>query len=475
KLEQEKHKKGLSLDPQRNQQHHHYHHPNQNQNQDSSLRQHVRQEQESKQEEQENQEQQTFLHHHHLLYSQQTPQQFLPPPQPQPQPQPPKKRSYFPSSSSLGQDIEQHANREKMGLRNTVGEIVEVQGGHIVRSTGRKDRHSKVCTAKGPRDRRVRLSAHTAIDFYDVQDRLGYDRPSKAVDWLIKKAKPAIDELAELPAWKPTVGTSNLEQEQTQKQQEDNHKFASLFDNNNNVAGPSSSIKNASFLPPSLESDAIADTIKSFFPMGNSSTAPNSSGIQFHNFQEPNLLSRTNSQNQDLRLSLQFQDPVLLHQQNREQEQAHFTGSTPLGFDGSTWSIHQQQPVTGSGGPYLFNSPPAPALLHQLFGGQNHFFSSSSSSSSSQRGPLQSSNTPSIRAWMDQQVDPSHHHHHHQHQAVLPMYHHPSTIPGYGFASTEVGGGFSGFRIPARIQGEEEEQHDGISDKPSDASSDSRH
>lgn len=80
-----------------------------------------------------------------------------------------------------------------------MGEIVEVEGGHIVRSTGRKDRHSKVYTAKGPRDRRVRLSALTAIQFYDVQDRLGFDRPSKAVDWLIKKAKTSIDELNQLP------------------------------------------------------------------------------------------------------------------------------------------------------------------------------------------------------------------------------------------------------------------------------------
>lgn len=446
-----------------------------------------------------------------MLYGRLDSQQLLPP-QPQPQPPPPKKRSYLPSSSSLGQNVEHATLRGKMGetsrlgIRNTVGEIVEVQGGHIVRSTGRKDRHSKVCTAKGPRDRRVRLSAHTAIQFYDVQDRLGYDRPSKAVDWLIKKAKPAIDELAELPAWKPTIGSvsaaatnTNLEQEQAQKQQEDNN-FAfqqgnvSLFDN---VAGPSSKrameSNTASFLPPSLESDAIADTIKSFFPMG-SSTSGNSSAMQFHSFQEPHMLSRTNSQNQDLSLSLQFQDPILLHHQNqqaqhhnqtnhREQEQvqvqapAHFTGNTPLGFDTSGWSMHQRLgswsdsrdtgpggsggAVTGPGG-YLFNSPPAPALLQQLFG-QNQFFS--------QRGPLQSSNTSSVRAWMDPSTiaiasgDPSHHH-----QAVLPMY--PSTIPGYGFAS-EVGE-FSGFRIPARIQGEEEE-HDGISDKPSSASSDSRH
>ncbi|EFJ25614.1 hypothetical protein SELMODRAFT_28794, partial [Selaginella moellendorffii] len=50
-------------------------------------------------------------------------------------------------------------------------------------------------TSKGLRDRRVRLSVATAIQFYDVQDRLGYDQPSKAVEWLLKKAKAAIDDL----------------------------------------------------------------------------------------------------------------------------------------------------------------------------------------------------------------------------------------------------------------------------------------
>ncbi|KAM5550040.1 transcription factor TCP4-like [Rosa sericea] len=98
------------------------------------------------------------------------------------------------------------ASRLGLGIRiassSTASEIVEARG-HILRATGRKDRHSKVCTAKGPRDHRVRLAAHTAIQFYDVQDRLGYDRPSKAVDWLIKKAKAAIDELDELPPWNP--------------------------------------------------------------------------------------------------------------------------------------------------------------------------------------------------------------------------------------------------------------------------------
>ncbi|GER24470.1 transcription factor [Striga asiatica] len=68
-------------------------------------------------------------------------------------------------------------------------------GASVVRSAGRKDRHSKVCTARGTRDRRVRLSPGTAIQFYDVQDRLGYDRPSKAIDWLMREAKAAIDAL----------------------------------------------------------------------------------------------------------------------------------------------------------------------------------------------------------------------------------------------------------------------------------------
>ncbi|RCV09484.1 hypothetical protein SETIT_2G032900v2 [Setaria italica] len=53
---------------------------------------------------------------------------------------------------------------------------------------------------KGIRDRRVRLSVATAIQFYDLQDRLGYDQPSKAIEWLIKAAAAAIDKLPSLDA-----------------------------------------------------------------------------------------------------------------------------------------------------------------------------------------------------------------------------------------------------------------------------------
>ncbi|TKY71950.1 Transcription factor TCP2 [Spatholobus suberectus] len=68
----------------------------------------------------------------------------------------------------------------------------------VSRASGGKDRHSKVMTSKGLRDRRVRLSVTTAIQFYDLQDRLGYDQPSKAVEWLIKAAQDAISELPSL-------------------------------------------------------------------------------------------------------------------------------------------------------------------------------------------------------------------------------------------------------------------------------------
>nr|WBU91712.1 transcription factor TCP4 isoform X1 [Impatiens uliginosa] len=388
------------------------------------------------------------------------------------------------------------SNASRLGLRHSAGEIVEVQGGHIVRSIGRKDRHSKVCTAKGPRDRRVRLSAHTAIQFYDVQDRLGYDRPSKAVDWLIKKAKASIDQLAELPAWHPTTaGNSNFDRrKQSEEQEPIQAELVGQDGGGGGGAGGESGFQqqlqmghntNSSFLPPSMDSDSIADTIKSFFPTGASTEPHSSNTVSFHNFSQPN-------QSQDLRLSLQsFQDPILLHHHQQQPpssaDQNLFTG-TQLGFDPSStswsdqhhsaeigrfqrliaWNAAGYPSGSGGGGGFVFNPPPpAPPMLQPLFG-QNQFIS--------QRGPLQSSNTQSVRAWIDPSsfsaaANSDHHHqHHHLHQSI-PI--HPSSFSS-NLYSSGGGSGFSGFRIPARIQGDEEE-HDGISDKPSSASSDSRH
>ncbi|KAE8689258.1 Transcription factor TCP17 [Hibiscus syriacus] len=72
----------------------------------------------------------------------------------------------------------------------------------VSRAFGGKDRHSKVCTIRGLRDRRVRLSVPTAIQLYDLQDRLGLNQPSKVVDWLLDAAKHEIDELPPL-TWPP--------------------------------------------------------------------------------------------------------------------------------------------------------------------------------------------------------------------------------------------------------------------------------
>ncbi|EEF34769.1 transcription factor TCP13 [Ricinus communis] len=69
----------------------------------------------------------------------------------------------------------------------------------VSRAFGGKDRHSKVCTIRGLRDRRVRLSVPTAIQLYDLQDKLGLNQPSKVVDWLLNAAKHEIDELPPLP------------------------------------------------------------------------------------------------------------------------------------------------------------------------------------------------------------------------------------------------------------------------------------
>jgi hypothetical protein len=158
-------------------------------------------------------------------------------------------------------------------MRSTTGgEIVQVEGGHIVRSTGKKDRHSKVYTSKGPRDRRVRLSAHTAIEFYDVQDRLGYDRPSKAVDWLIKKAKSSIDKLAKLPPWHP------IGENQTLKPQEEEQNAAA--NTTSMVIGESNGYNSSFISPHDVETDPIP-----FIP----TTSSTSSSMNFQNYPSENL------------------------------------------------------------------------------------------------------------------------------------------------------------------------------------------
>lgn len=100
----------------------------------------------------------------------------------------------------------------------------------VSRASGGKDRHSKVLTAKGLRDRRVRLSVSTAIQFYDLQDRLGYAQPSQAVEWLIQAASAAISKLPELDSAFPEPLSQNnnskdvdAQDDTTEQQQQQQH------------------------------------------------------------------------------------------------------------------------------------------------------------------------------------------------------------------------------------------------------------
>ncbi|KAK4749612.1 hypothetical protein SAY87_027061 [Trapa incisa] len=68
----------------------------------------------------------------------------------------------------------------------------------VSRTFGGKDRHSKVCTVRGLRDRRIRLSVPTALQMYELQDKLGVGQPSKVIDWLMDITKHEIDKLPPL-------------------------------------------------------------------------------------------------------------------------------------------------------------------------------------------------------------------------------------------------------------------------------------
>lgn len=127
-----------------------------------------------------------------------------------------------PNIDNIKMQFNGKGSKRKVGEMERKAAAVEIQSRkkieqdsrivRLSRLTGCKDRHSKVRTAKGLRDRRVRLSGPTAIQLYDLQDRLCLDQPSMAVDWLIKAAKSAIDELNVLDAEMASAYAGNLAQ-----------------------------------------------------------------------------------------------------------------------------------------------------------------------------------------------------------------------------------------------------------------------
>ncbi|KAK9064324.1 hypothetical protein SSX86_015704 [Deinandra increscens subsp. villosa] len=125
----------------------------------------------------------------------------------------------------------------------------------VSRGSSGKDRHSKVVTSKGLRDRRIRLSVTTAIEFYDLQDRLGYDQPSKAVEWLINAAASSIAELPSLDLSFPS-GVNHVHHRETQLRadnkssgyqtefEDPNHQTNLLQKNNNSNSNSNSNNNN---------------------------------------------------------------------------------------------------------------------------------------------------------------------------------------------------------------------------------------
>ncbi|CAK9148196.1 unnamed protein product [Ilex paraguariensis] len=287
----------------------------------------------------------------------------------------------------------------KLRLKRKKGDVVDIHGGRIVRSTGRKDRHSKVCTAKGPKDRRVRLSANTAIQFYDVQDRLGCDRPSKAIDWLMQEAKAAIDALNELPARDyyplrhddPSYTTEPVHQHQQLELHLEEH-------SPNHIHHQTQQESEFTYSEYEIhdQQQSGGNPIGGFGFFSTTGGSAPSSSIDFHHHHHPgDQISRIKSQNQGFSLSfLPFQDePICLHHHSSpfhstDHQQGLFTSSTPLDFNVTTEMGHF--PVSNSGNAggikgFVFDSMP-PGL------GQNQLFW--------QREPLQSSSFPSIHTPM---------------------------------------------------------------------------
>ncbi|KAK4252526.1 hypothetical protein QN277_014517 [Acacia crassicarpa] len=167
------------------------------------------------------------------------------------------------------------------GLRNP--RIVRVS-----RTFGGKDRHSKVCTIRGLRDRRIRLSVPTAIQLYELQDRLGLNQPSKVIDWLIEATKQDIDKLPPLPI---PLGFPQFHHQTNQTLLHDHqssssshHNFgANFFDANNNHA--SFMDKGKWVMKTNNEEDGITvGSAHNLFPSGNnSSSSSSSSSSQYYN------------------------------------------------------------------------------------------------------------------------------------------------------------------------------------------------
>lgn len=82
------------------------------------------------------------------------------------------------------------ANSNTMNFNNSNINVHMAE--HIPR---KRDQRVKINTARGPRERRMRLSIKVAPDFFKLQDLLGCDTASKTLEWLLINSKDEIKKL----------------------------------------------------------------------------------------------------------------------------------------------------------------------------------------------------------------------------------------------------------------------------------------
>lgn len=82
------------------------------------------------------------------------------------------------------------ANSNTMNFNNSNINVHMAE--HIPR---KRDQRVKINTARGPRERRMRLSVKVAPDFFKLQDLLGCDTASKTLEWLLINSKDEIKKL----------------------------------------------------------------------------------------------------------------------------------------------------------------------------------------------------------------------------------------------------------------------------------------
>nr|GLL43460.1 transcription factor TCP12-like [Ipomoea trifida] len=124
-------------------------------------------------------------------------------------------------------------NSVKISSPTTKTKKKTLQGSTPRRRTGKKDRHSKICTAQGVRDRRMRLSLQIARKFFDLQDMLGFDKASNTIEWLLSQSKTAIKELKITAASKHNNGSSSESECEAMSTMDENEENSNTVESKN--------------------------------------------------------------------------------------------------------------------------------------------------------------------------------------------------------------------------------------------------